>query len=87
MANIKSAKKRIKTSARRQARNRSVKSKLGTRRTQLYAAIAEGDKTKADGLFRRYAAALDKAVKKGTIKLNAASRRKSRAAAKLKQVA
>ncbi len=86
MANIKSAKKRIKTSAGRQVRNRSIKSEISTTRTKLHAAIAEGDKDKADEQFRRLGSLLDKAVKKGTVKANAASRRKSRAAAKMKQI-
>jgi len=86
MANIKSAKKRIKTSAGRQARNRSVKSEVSTTRTKLYAAIEAGDSSKSGELFRLYGSLLDKAVKKGMVKANAASRRKSRAAARLKQV-
>jgi len=86
MANIKSAKKRIKTSAGRQVRNRSVKSEVSTMRTKLYEAIAADDRDKANELFRQYGSMLDKAVKKGTIKANAASRRKSRAAARIKQL-
>jgi small subunit ribosomal protein S20 len=74
-----SAKKRMRTAAKSQARNAAVKSRVGTTRRRLYDAIDAGDKAAMETQFRSYCSLLDKAVKKGTIKANNASRRKSRA--------
>jgi len=83
MPNTKSAKKRVGTSQKQHARNKSVKSGLSTSRRKLFAAAAGGDKTKTAKCFSEYCSVLDKAVKKGVLKANAANRRKSRAAAKI----
>ncbi|OVE74057.1 30S ribosomal protein S20 [bacterium B17] len=83
MPNIKSAKKRMKTSAAKQELNKSVKSTISSQRRKLYEAIAAGDKSECEELFRAYGSSLDKAAKKGVIKANNASRRKSRAAARM----
>ena len=83
MPNIKSAKKRMKTSAARHEQNKSVKSGLTSQRRKLYEAIAAGEKSSCEELFRVYGSLLDKAAKKGIIKANNAARRKSRAAAKM----
>lgn len=83
MPNIKSAKKRVKTSEKKRIVNKSAKSAISTIRVKLYKSIADGNKDECVGLMRKYSSLLDKAVKKGTIKANAASRRKSRAAVRL----
>lgn len=83
MPNIKSAKKRMKTSAASHELNKSVKTKISSQRRKLYEAIAEGDKPACAELFRVFGSLLDKAAKKGVIKANNAARRKSRAAAKI----
>jgi len=85
MAKIKSARKRAKTSEERQTRNRAVKSVVLTTRNKLYAAIGGGNKAEAEQLLRSYSSALDRGVKKGTIKANTANRRKSRAALRMKK--
>ena len=85
MPNIKSAMKRMKTSEQRHLRNQSVKSRISTIRRQLYEAIASGDRNRSTETLKRYFSALDKAAKKGMIAANNASRRKSRAAARLKR--
>ena len=85
MPNIKSAMKRMKTSEQRHLRNQSVKSRISTIRRQLYEAIASGDRNRSTETLKRYFSALDKAAKKGMIATNNASRRKSRAAARLKR--
>ena len=87
MANIKSAVKRLKTSKEKQLRNKSVKTGVHTARRQLIEAIAAGDKSKSDDLFRQYCSIVDKATKKGVIKRNTADRRKSRAAARISALA
>ena len=87
MPNIKSAKKRMRTSAIAGQANRKVKSRITTQRAKLSAAIAEGDKASSTALFQAYCSILDKAVKGGVVKANTANRRKSRVAAKLKAMA
>ena len=83
MPNIKSAKKRMKTGEKSRQENRSARSKITTLRGSLDAAVSEGDKGTCQKLFPEYCSALDKAAKKGAIKANTASRRKSRMARKL----
>jgi small subunit ribosomal protein S20 len=83
MPNIKSAKKRIKTAAKSAALNKSEKSRITSSRRSLYEAVAAGEKDKCTALFSAYSSTLDKAVKHGVIKANNASRRKSRASARI----
>lgn len=84
MANIKSAEKRNRQATKRRARNRAVKGATATIGQELLEVLRGGDKAKAQTLFRKYASALDKGVKKGIIEANAASRRKSRMALRMK---
>lgn len=86
MPNIKSAMKRLKTSERKRQANRTVKSELLSARRRLSAAIESGDAARGQTEVRRYASLVDKAAKKGVIKPNNASRRKSRAAQALSAV-
>ncbi len=83
MPNIKSAKKRLRTSEKARQGNKSVKSRVTTARGKFYAAVAGDDQAAATTAFNTYCSALDKAVKRGAIKKNNASRRKSRAALRL----
>ena len=83
MPNLPSARKRMRTSAKRRQRNRAVKSRLLTLRRKFLDAVAAKDRERAEGCFRQYCSALDKAVKQGVIKRGNAARRKSRAAARL----
>ncbi len=85
MPTINSAKKRMKTSEKKRVLNRKVKSNIRITRNKLYTAIADGDETKLKEIFRKYCSLLDKAVKKGVIKANTASRRKSRVTARLRR--
>ena len=87
MPNIKSAAKRVKTAAKANLRNRSVRSELLTYRRKVEEAIAAGDKTAATAVVSVYASKLDKAVKKGVIKHNTADRKKSRSALALAKMA
>jgi small subunit ribosomal protein S20 len=87
MPNIKSAKKRMRTSENAHARNRAAKSRLTTFRQQVYEAAEAGDRGKAESAYRTYCSALDKAARHGAIKKNNANRRKSRAARKLAELA
>jgi small subunit ribosomal protein S20 len=76
MANIKSAEKRIRQTAKRQLRNRGVRAHLRTKVKQYRQ--AETPK-KAETLPETYAE-IDRAWKKGVIHKKAASRYKSRLA-------
>ncbi len=66
MANIKSAKKRILTAAKRTERNKSVKSAVKTAVKKVNAAIEAGDKAAAQETFKAAEVALTKAAYKNT---------------------
>lgn len=76
MANIKSARKRIGQAAKRQARNRAVRSRLRTA-VKKYRTAEASEKT--DKLPTTYSE-IDRARKRGVIHANAAARYKSRLA-------
>ena len=80
MANIKSAVKRAKQSEANRVRNRACKSSLLTARKKVLAAISAGNKDEVQKQYSAYTSVLDKAAKKGVIKKNNASRKKSRMA-------
>ncbi len=80
MANIKSQIKRNRQNARRQERNKTVKSSLKTSQKKVHTAVAEGDLDTATTLQREASRSLDKAVSKGVVHKNTAARRKSRLA-------
>ena len=80
MANIKSAKKRILVSAKRQARNRHVKSSTKTAIKKLTAAVGAGQKDEVQTLFSQAVSAIDTACSKGVYHKNTAARKKSRLA-------
>jgi small subunit ribosomal protein S20 len=78
MANIKSAEKRMRQSAKRQARNRGVRSRVRTA-IKNYRATEDAGKGAA---LPATASEIDRAKKKGVIHRNAAARYKSRLAKK-----
>jgi small subunit ribosomal protein S20 len=80
MANIRSAAKRAKQTAQRTLRNKSVLTGLKSQQKKLTAAVASGDREKAQGELNVLASQLDKAAKRGIVHKNLANRRKSRAA-------
>jgi small subunit ribosomal protein S20 len=77
MANIKSQKKRILTNAKRQERNKAVRSELKTRVKNADKAAVEGAET-TDEQVRQAVKALDMAAAKGIIHKNQAANRKSK---------
>ena len=87
MPNIKSAKKRMLTSDKSRQGNTAAKSIIITERKKLYAAIIAGEDTAIKDALSTYNSSLDKAVKRGAIKANAANRRKSRAVARIRKAA
>ncbi len=80
LANIKSAKKRILTSAKRTERNKSVKSAVKTAVKKVVVAVEAGDKAAAETSFRAAEAALTAAASKGVLHKNTSSRKVSRLA-------
>lgn len=80
MPNTKQAKKRMRITAKRTARNRRVKSMVKTAIRRFRDALEQGNLEEA-GLKLAYAAKLlDKAASKGVLHKNAAARKKSRLA-------
>jgi small subunit ribosomal protein S20 len=84
MANHFSALKRARQTVKRTARNRSNTSQLRTTLRVLREGLAKGDKQAAEETFRNTVSALDKAIQKGVLHENTASRYKSRLSARLK---
>jgi small subunit ribosomal protein S20 len=78
MANHFSALKRARQTERRTARNRVNTSRLRTQLRDLRESIEKGDKAAAQQVYRQTVSALDKAIQKGTLHENTASRYKSR---------
>ncbi len=86
MANIKSALKRIRSSARKQARNKPIRSAIKTYVKAAQVSIATGADNSPEAVVNAISA-LDKAAGKGIIHPNQAARRKSRLMAKLNKAA
>lgn len=80
MANIKSAKKRIGVIAKKQMRNKSVKSATKTAVKKVLTSVEAGDKTQAAEAHRLAVKAIDQAASKGIYHKNTASRKKSQLA-------
>jgi small subunit ribosomal protein S20 len=83
MANHFSAMKRARQTERRAIRNRANTSRLRTQLRDLRETIAKGDKVAAEQMYRETVSALDKAIQKGTLHENTASRYKSRLGARV----
>lgn len=78
MPNIKSAIKRVKVSEKNNLKNSAQKSALRTSIKSLEVAIENNDVDTAKSALLTATKSLDKAVTKGLIKKNTASRKKSR---------
>ena len=78
MANIKSAKKRILTNAKRAARNKAAKSEVKTYVKKVYAAIEGGNKDEAKKALSNLQAVMGRATAKGIYKKNTHARTISR---------
>ncbi len=78
MPNIKSAKKRVLTSAKKAINNKVYTSSMKTAMKNVEKAIKEGNKEKANETLKVAVQRIDKACKKGLIKPNKAAREKSR---------
>ena len=78
MPNHKSAIKRVKQNEKKNANNRSNRSRLRTEIKKLRATVSAGDKTQSLELLGGTVSAIDKAVNKGLLHKNTAARYKSR---------
>lgn len=87
LANIKSAKKRIKVIETKTLRNKMVKSKLKTLIKKFEAAVSAGDKKAASEQLKVCTAELSKAAAKGILHKNTVSRKISRLAAMVNKMA
>ncbi|AEB76515.1 30S ribosomal protein S20 [Clostridium botulinum] len=83
MANIKSAKKRIKVIETKTLRNKMIKSALKTQIKNFEVAVANNDLNEAKSAYTTVVKALDMAAAKGILHKNKAARKKSRLASKL----
>ena len=77
MANIKSAKKRILTSATKHARNKSVRAAIKTKVSRVRTVVSAGEAEPAEAL-KAAVSSLDRAAQGGVLHPNNAARRKSR---------
>ena len=77
MANIKSQMKRNRQNEKLRLRNKSIRSEVKTRMHKALDAAAAGDADRADEALRLAQKRIDKAVAKGVLTKNTASRRKS----------
>jgi small subunit ribosomal protein S20 len=84
MANIKSAKKRIRKTARRSEINRARTSRVRTYLRKIESAIQAGDKTAAQAAFKEAQPEIMRGVTKGVVHRNTAARRLSRLSARIK---
>jgi len=87
MANHFSALKRARQTEKRTDRNRANRSRLRTALREMRENLAKGDKATAEQVYRKTVSALDKAIQKGILHENTASRYKSRLAARVNVVA
>ena len=78
MANIKSAKKRIKVTETKTLRNKAIKSSVKTAIKKVDAAVAAGDKELAQANLLNAISVIDKATTKGVYHKNTSSRKVSR---------
>ena len=83
MAHSLSAKKRIRQSLKRRARNRFRKEEIREQTKSVTAAASAGNWEKAETELRQLTRTLDRVAVKGTIHRNTASRKRSRMAKRL----
>jgi small subunit ribosomal protein S20 len=74
MATHKSAKKRIRSSAKKRMVNKNIESKI---KTVVKKALNANEKAEAESLYREAVAVLDRSASKGKIHQNTAARKKS----------
>ncbi len=83
MANHFSALKRARQTEKRTVRNRVSASRLRSALRSMRESLEKGDKSVAGQIYRETVSALDKAIQKGVLHENTASRYKSRLSRRL----
>ena len=86
MPNTKSAWKRMRTAEKARMRNKAMRTRIKRLRRAFLEACGSGDPATVQEAFRLYSSVLDKAAKKRVITRNTATRRKSRAALRVRKV-
>ena len=84
MPNIKSAKKRMRTSEQKRLKNKATISAIKTYASKIIKLGKEGKKDEARPVFKKASSLIDKASLKGIIHKNTAARKKSKLAKLLK---
>ena len=87
MPNIKSAKKRVLVNKAKALQNKSARSALKTDIKKFEAAVAEGNRSEAEGAYKVAVKAVDKAAAGGLLHRNNAARKKSSMTVKLNKLA
>ena len=87
MANIKSAKKRVKVIAAKTLQNKMFKTQLKTDIKKYEAALDSGDRAAAEVAYKDAVVIVDKAVNKGILHKNTAARKKSSMTLRLNKLA
>nr|WP_294521840.1 30S ribosomal protein S20 [uncultured Pseudoflavonifractor sp.] len=87
LPNIKSAKKRVLVSQAKAAQNKAAKSAIKTDLKKFEAAVAEGNRSEAEGAYKVAVKAVDQAVGHGLLHRNNAARKKSSMTIKLNKLA
>jgi small subunit ribosomal protein S20 len=77
VANIKSAKKRIKVISKKTLRNKMIKSQVKTAMKKVIVAVNAGDKDIASAALKNATSVIDRAYMKGIYHKNAVARKKS----------
>jgi small subunit ribosomal protein S20 len=83
MPNTKSAERRMRNSARKQAHNRSIKTRLHSLEKGYLRVLGGGNKEEAAKALRAISSAFDKAAKSGVVHRATADRKKSRLSLRL----
>ena len=83
MANIKSAKKRVKVTATKTLQNKAFRTALKTEMKKYEAALASGDMEAAQAAYKSAVKKVDQAAAYGIIHKNAAAHKKSQFTKKL----
>ena len=86
MANSKQAAKRARQAVKQRAHNMAQRTELRTAIKKVAAAVAAGDKVKAETVFKTSTATIDSIADKNIIHKNKAARHKSRLSAAIKAI-
>ncbi len=86
MANTAQARKRARQATQRRAQNMSLRSELRTAIKKVRKAVAAGDKTAAQSVFKESQSIIDSIADKKIIHKNAAARHKSRLSSAIKSL-